>query len=179
MLVGLFGAVGGGRGGRCKLRGRWGQGCRPRFPEGRVSLGGLFLVHCWCGKGRGWFWLQGLGLRSASTHLPPHNHHTAIRRPRNREALPSQLHRRDAAFRPHVPESAGAVGRDGGEFGFFGWVPGHALDARCVAAQLGAVFDLRLFGVPDTQDAVGGAGCDVGACGGPGYGADAGRGGGG
>ena len=109
------------------------------------------------------------------THLPPHNNDAPIPRPCNREAFPSQLHGRHAALRPHVPEPAGAVRGDGGEFGLFGRVPSYALDARRVPAQFGAVFHLGLFGVPDAQDAVGGTGGDVGAGGGPGYGADAGE----
>ena len=115
------------------------------------------------------------GIR-VQTHPPPHDDYASVPGPRYRNAFPAQRHTRDAALAPHVPEAAGTVGRGGGQFGFFGRVPGHALDAGAVPAQLRAVFHLRLFWVPDPQRAVRGAGRDVGACGGPGYGADAGEG---
>lgn len=74
------------------------------------------------------------GGKRPTPYLPPRNHHPPIRRPRDRKPLPSQLHSGYAALGPHVPEPTRAVRGDGGELGFFGWVPGHALDAGGVAA---------------------------------------------
>lgn len=104
------------------------------------------------GKGGGElrFSVCGRSCVGVRTHLPSYNHDASICRPRDGESFPSELDSRYAGFCPHVPESAGAVGGDGGEFGFLGWVPGYALDSPSVAAQLGAVFHLRLFGIPDT-----------------------------
>lgn len=109
-------------------------------------------------------------------YLPPDHDNAPVRRPGDRQPFPSQLHSRRARLAPHVPESARAVAAHGRQFGLFRRVPGHALDAPRVPAQLGAVLHLRLLRVPDPQRAVRGARCDQVARGIPGYGADSGGG---
>ena len=92
--------------------------------------------------------------------LPPHHHHAPIRRPAQRPPLPPQLHSRRAALAPYVPELARPIAGDGGEFGFFGWVPADGQDPARVAPEFGAVAYAGLLGVPDAEGAVGGTGRD-------------------
>ena len=98
----------------------------------------------------------------------------AVDRPGNRQPFSAELDSSGAGLGADVPELARAVARDGGELGFFGRVPGYALDAACVAAEFGTVFHLGLFGVPDAESAVCGARGDEVAGWGPGDCADAG-----
>ena len=112
------------------------------------------------------------GDRDQGVVLAADYHNAAVRCPGECEPLAAKRNSRSASSVSNVPEAAGPIARDRGEFGFFGWIPGHTLNAASMTSKLSAVFDLGFLGIPYAQCAVSRASGDEVTCGIPGYCAD-------
>lgn len=100
-------------------------------------------------------WWRGGGTKGKMrAHLPPNHNHTPIRRPRDRQTLPSQLHSRRAGLTPHVPKPARAITAHRRQFRLFRRIPSYSLNTTGMPSQLRAVFHLRLLRIPYPQRAI-------------------------
>lgn len=88
-------------------------------------------------------------------YLSPDQSQTAVTCPPNSQTFTSQWYAGNAGLASDVPEATSTITRHGCQFSFFDGIPGHPFNCARVAAKLGAVLHLRLFGVPYPESTIG------------------------
>ena len=92
------------------------------------------------------------------THPPSsHKDPPTIIRPTPPQPPTSQLNHSYTLPLPNIPHPHRPIRTNTRQLRLLDRIPHHALNRRRVALEFGAVFDLWLFGVPDSEDARGGA----------------------